>query len=68
MIEFDELRRIDLIGAFPGVVTFGVALPFDQVLQCFGPPPGPMGMDLLHFVFLFSINQIRWRSGKVGAV
>jgi hypothetical protein len=32
MIKFDELGCMDLIGAFLGVVTFGVALPFDQVL------------------------------------
>jgi hypothetical protein len=32
MIEFDELGRMDLIGAFPGVVTFGVTFPFNQIL------------------------------------
>jgi hypothetical protein len=68
VIEFDELRRMDLIGVFPGVVAFGVACPFDQVLQSFGLPPGPMGMDLFYFVFFFSINQIRWRSGEVWAM
>jgi hypothetical protein len=68
VIEFDELGRMDLIGVLPGVVAFGVAYPFDQVLQGLGPPPGPVGTDLLHFVFFFSINQIRWRSGEIGAV
>jgi hypothetical protein len=68
VIEFDELGRMDLIGVFPGIVTFGVTLPFDQVLQGLGPPPGPMGTYLLHFIFLFPINQIRWRLGEVGAV
>jgi hypothetical protein len=68
MVEFDELRRMDLIGIFPSIVTFGVTLPFDQILQGLGPPPGPVGTYLLHFVLLFSINQIRWRSGKVRAV
>jgi hypothetical protein len=32
MIKFDECRCVDLIGIFPGVVAFGIALPFDQVL------------------------------------
>ena len=59
MIEFDEGWRMGLIGVFPGVVAFGIALPFDQILQGLVPPPGPVGMDLFHFVFLFSINQIR---------
>ena len=56
MVEFDELGRMDLIGVFPSVVAFGVACPLDQVLQGLGPPPGPMGTDLFHFVFFFSIN------------
>jgi hypothetical protein len=68
VIKFDEFRRMDLIGVFPGVVTFGVAYPFDQILRDFGLPPGPMGSDLFHLVFFFSINQIRWRSGEVWAV
>jgi hypothetical protein len=68
VIEFDELGRMNLIGVFPSVVAFGVTLPFDQILQGPGPPPGPMGTYLLHFVLLFSVNQIRWRSGEVRAV
>jgi hypothetical protein len=68
VVEFDELGRMNLIGAFPDVVALRVALPFDQVLQGLGPPPGPMGTYLLHFVLLFSINQIWWRSGKVRAM
>jgi hypothetical protein len=68
MVEFDELGCMDLIGVFPSIVAFGVTLPFDQILQGLEPPPGPMGTYLLHFIFLFPINQIRWRSGKVGAV
>jgi hypothetical protein len=68
MIEFDELRRTDLIGVFPSVVAFGVARPFDQILQGLGPPPGPMGSDLFHFILFFSIDQIRRWSGEVGAV
>jgi hypothetical protein len=65
VIEFDEFRRMDLIGVFPGVVAFGVAYPLDQILRSFGPPPGPMGPDLFHLVFFFPVNQIRWRSGEV---
>jgi hypothetical protein len=68
MVEFDELGRMDLIDIFPGIVTFGISLPFDQILQGPGPPPGPMGTYLFHLVFLLSVNQIRWRSGEVGAV
>jgi hypothetical protein len=56
---------MDLIGVFPGVVTFGVSLPFDEILQGFALPPGPMGMYLFHFVFFLAINQVWQQSGEV---
>ena len=68
MIKFDEGWHVDLIGVFPSVVAFRITFPFDQILQGLMLPPGPVGMYLLHFVFLFSINQIWWRSGEVGAM
>jgi|HubBroStandDraft_3_1064219.scaffolds.fasta_scaffold509596_1 hypothetical protein len=68
MIKFDEHRCVDLIGVFPGIVALRVALPFDQVLQGFAMPPSPVCADLFHFVFFFSINQIRGRLHKVGTV
>jgi len=33
VIEFDEIRGVDLIGIFPGIVAFGVSFPFDEVLE-----------------------------------
>jgi hypothetical protein len=68
MIEFDERGGMDLIGIFPGVVAFGVTLPFDQILQGLAVPPSPVCVDLFHFILHFSINQIRGRSREVGAV
>jgi hypothetical protein len=68
VIEFDECGCVDLIGVLPSVVTFRVALPFDQILQGLAMPPSPMTADLFYFVLFFSINQIRWRSGEVRAV
>jgi hypothetical protein len=59
---------MDLISIFPGVVAFRVALPFDQILQGLLTSPCLMSADLLHFVFFFSINQIRGRSCKVWSV
>jgi hypothetical protein len=56
MIAFDEDWHMDLIGVFPGVITFRVALPFDQILQGLAMSPSPVGMNLFHFIFVFSIN------------
>jgi hypothetical protein len=33
MIKFDEGWCVELISVFSGVVTFGVTLPLDQILQ-----------------------------------
>jgi hypothetical protein len=64
VIEFDEVRCMDLIGIFPSVVALGVTLPFDQILQGSLVPMPSVSTDLFHFIF-FSINQIRGRSCKV---
>ena len=33
VIKFDEVWGMCLIGVFPGIVAFGVSLPFDQILE-----------------------------------
>ena len=68
MIKFDELGRMDLIGVFPSVVAFGIVFPFDEVLENSSPTVASMTLDLIHFVFLFSINQVRRGLGEVWAV
>jgi hypothetical protein len=66
MIEFDEHWGMNLISIFPSVVAFGIALPFDQILQGLVSAPGSMGMYLFHFVLCLSINQVWWWLGEVG--
>jgi hypothetical protein len=56
VVEFDESWGMDLIGILPGIVTFRVALPFDQILQGLATSPSPVTVDLFHFVLLFPIN------------
>jgi hypothetical protein len=50
VIKFDESRHMDMISIFPSVVTFRVALPFDQVLQGLAMPPSLVSTDLFHFI------------------
>jgi len=35
LIMLDKFRGVDLISGFSCVVTFGVALPFDEILKPF---------------------------------
>jgi len=68
MIEFDEVWCMDLIGVFPSIVTFGVSLPFDEILEHPRSSMTSVASYQLHFIFRFSINQVRRWSGKVGAM
>jgi hypothetical protein len=68
MISFDQFRGVDLVGWFPCVVTFGVPLPFDQILEPSRPAITSVVFDLLHLVLFFSSDKVRWGSGVVWAV
>ena len=56
MIEFDELWGVYLISWFPGVVTFGVPFPFNQILESFGSSMTSVVNNSLHFILLFAID------------
>ncbi len=58
VIGFNEFWGMDLVSWFPGIVCFGVALPFDQVLEGLRPPRMSVINDLLDLVFLFSLDEI----------
>ena len=68
VIGFKNIRGMDVPSRFPCIVAFWVALPFYEILQGLVTPKIPVVTDLLHFVFRFSVNKVRWWSGKVGAV
>ena len=68
MIEFDELWGMHLVSWLPGVVTFRVSFPFDEILELPGPAMTSVVDDALHLILFFSVNQVRWWSGKVGSV
>ena len=53
---------------FPGVVTFGVSFPFDEILERSGSSMTSVAEDTLHFIFFFSSDKVRWWSGEVRAV
>jgi len=45
VIEFDEVGHVGLIGVFPGIVTFRVSFPFDEVLEYSGPSMTSVAFD-----------------------
>ena len=68
VILLKEIWGIHLVSWFPGVVTFRVALPLYEVLECFGLPMGLMVPNLFHFILFFIIDQVRWGTGVVWTV
>src|SRR6266481_1315520 len=59
LIMLDNFRGMDLISWFPCVVTFGVSLPFDEILKLFRSSELLVCDDSFDFVFFFSINVVR---------
>ncbi len=62
----DKFRGMDLISWFPCVVTFGVSLPFDEILKLFRSSELLVCDDSFDFVFFFSINEVRGWSFLIG--
>ena len=68
MIKFDQVGGVYLFSWFPCVVAFGIPFPFDEVLEPLRPPVMTVVDDALHFIFLFSVDKVRWWSRKVWSV
>src|SRR5579863_7084386 len=68
MISLYEIWGVYLVSWFPGVITFRVAFPLKEVLELFSPPMTLVAPYLLHLVFRFSRDKVRWWSGIVGSV
>ena len=60
-----QFFRMNVFPWLPGVVTRGISLPLDKVIRLAPSSHLFHVNDLLHFVFLFSVHQVRWWSGEV---
>ncbi len=68
LIMLDKFRGMDLISWFPCVVTFGVSLPFDEVLKPFRSSELSVCDNPFDFIFFFSVNEVRGWLGEVWTV
>ena len=68
MVFLDQLRSKHVSSVFPGVVSGGISLPFDEVLEVSPFPKVTMIDDGLDLIFLFSINDVRGRTWKIVSV
>jgi hypothetical protein len=68
VIALDQFWGEHLFLEFPGVVSRGITLPFDQILESPRSPKVAMSHDCLDFKFCFSINYFRGWSEVIGPV
>src|SRR5579863_700089 len=68
MISLHEVWGMYLVSWLPGVIAFRVALPFEEILELFSPSMMSVAPYLLHFIFRFSQDKVRWWPGIVGSV
>src|SRR6266436_8992909 len=68
LIMLYEIRGMDLVSWFPSVITLGISLPFDQVLESFRASEVSVCDNPFDFVFLFSVNEVRRWPGEVWTV
>jgi hypothetical protein len=58
VVVLQQIRCMDVICWLPCVITFGVSLPFDEVLQGMTAPNVPVVLNGFNFIFCFSFNKI----------
>ena len=68
MILTNQLIGEYIAVILPGVVSFGVSLPFDQILESSPFPKVAMISDGLDFIFLFSVDDVWGRPREIGSV
>jgi len=68
LIMLDKIRGMDMVSWLPCVVTFGVSLPFDEILESFRLSKLSVCDNSFDFVLFFSIDEVRRWSGEVWAV
>ena len=68
MIGFYEVWGVYLVSWFPSVIALWVALPLEEILKLFSSTMTSVASYLLHFVFRFARDKVRWWSGVVGSM
>ena len=68
MIFPDQLWSEYISLMFPGIVSRGISLPLDEVLEVSSPPEIAVIDDGFDFVLLFSINDVWGRTWKIVSV
>ena len=67
MIGLDLGGSKHLLHWLPHIVSCGVPLPFDEVLQITFPTKISMPQNIFHFEFFFSVHQFRGWSEVIGS-
>src|SRR5579863_4592431 len=65
MISLYQVGGMYLVSWFPGVITFRVAFPFEEILELLSSTMTSVAPYLLHLILCFSCDKVRWVSGVI---
>ena len=68
MVFLNQLWGKYISSMFPGVVSRGISLPFDEILEVSSLSEIAMVDDGLDFILLFSINDVWGRTWKIVSI
>jgi hypothetical protein len=68
IVLLQEVRRVQLVFCFPGIVGFRISFPLKEILELFVLPEVAMTSDGFHFVFHFPVDKVRWWPREVRAM
>ena len=68
MVGLDLGGSKHLLHWLPRIVSCGISLPFDEVLQIAPLPKVSMPQNVFHFKFFFSVHQFRGWSKVIGSL
>ncbi len=68
VILFEKVWSVNVLDAFPGVIAFGVAFPFHEVLERSRLSVSSVVHQVFYLILFGSLDEIGWRSGEIGAM
>src|SRR5713226_6082155 len=68
VILLEKLWSVNILEGFPGVVAFGVSLPFHKVLERSRPPMTSVVDQVFYLVLFCPLNEVGGRFREIRAV
>ena len=68
LIFRNEVRGVNVLPFEPLIIGVRISLPFDKILYLTPAPESSRIDNVLHFIFLFAVDKVRWRPHVIDSV